>query len=156
MFVGLVVCFAMLLLSAGLSSDNLSDRSIAIGLGLNFLLLPLYFLLRVFGAVGVITSDHGLAIKNVLMTRSINWEEITEFGTYKTIAPNHYVRIFYLKANKFGDRRIRVCGDSIEDINGLINEIFRKAVNARFLRIENVALIPFTKKFKITPWARTK
>jgi hypothetical protein len=146
----------MLLLFAGLSSDNLSDRSLAIGLGLSFLSLPLYFLLLVFGAFDVTTSDRDLTIKNALMTRSVNWDEISEFGTYKTLASNHYVRIFYLKANKFGDRRIRVCGDSIEDINGLINEIFRKAVNARFLRIENVALIPFTKKLRITPWARTK
>jgi hypothetical protein len=41
-----------------------------------------------------------------------------------------------------------------ELFNALLDEVFRKAVNARFVRIENEALIPFTKRMKIVPWNR--
>jgi hypothetical protein len=38
----------------------------------------------------------------------------------------------------------------------LLDEVFRKAVNARFVRIENEALIPFTKRMKIVSWIRDR
>ena len=154
LFVGLMVLFGMMLLLAALSSENLSDRLVTIGLGLLFLSLPLRWVLLVFGMFNVITSDRGLIIRNGLTTRSINWDEITQFGTYKQISIYQYVRVFYLKANSYGDRKIKVCGESIGDLNALLEEVFQKAANARFVRIENLALIPFTRKMKTIPWRR--
>ena len=142
LFVGLMVLFGMMLLLAALSSENLSDRLVTIGLGLLFLSLPLRWVLLVFGMFNVITSDRGLIIRNGLTTRSINWDEITEFGTYRQIS------------NSCGDRKIKVCGESIGDLNALLEEVFQKAANARFVRIENLALIPFTRKMKTIPWRR--
>ncbi|HMF47704.1 MAG TPA: hypothetical protein VK603_03610 [Candidatus Saccharimonadales bacterium] len=152
----LIGTLGVLALIAGLSAEVLSDRMVAIGLGLCFLWLPLYSLLAIFGVINVTTSSRGLTIKNALTTRSVNWEEVTEFGTYRRIGYQQYFTVFYLKANRYGDRKIHVCGPSIENINALLDEVFRKAVNARFVRIENEALIPFTRKMKIVPWIRDR
>jgi hypothetical protein len=144
------------LLVAGLSAEALPDQIVPIVLGLLFLLVPVCWLLLLFRVISVTTSGRGLIIRNLLKTRSINWEEITEFGTYRRIGFQQYFTVFYLRANRYGDRKIRVCGASIENINGLLDEMFQKAVNARFVRIENVALIPFTRKMKIVPWIRDR
>jgi hypothetical protein len=154
LFVGLVALFGMMLLLAALSSENLSDRLVTMGLGLLFLFFSLRWVLLVFGMFNVTTSDRGLIIRNALTTRSINWDEITEFGTHRRIACYQYVRVFYLKAKSYGDRKITVCGESIGDLDALLEEVFQKAVNARFVRIENLALIPFTRKMKTIPWKR--
>ena len=158
MIVGLplIGTLGVLALVAGLSAEALSDRMVAIGLGVCFLWLPLYSLLAIFGVINVTTSSRGLRIKNALTTRSVNWQEVTEFGTQRRIGYQQYFTVFYLKAKKYGDRKIRVCGASIENINGLLDEVFRKAVNARFVRTENEALITFTKRMKTVPWVRDR
>ena len=147
---------AAMLFVAGSSAEALPDQMVPIGLGLLFLLLPLRWLLHVLGVISVTTSGRGLTIKNVLTTRSVNWEEVTEFGTYRRIGYQQYFTVFYLKAIRYGDRKIHVCGPSIENINGLLDEVFQNAVNARFVRIENLAVIPFARKLKIVPWNRNR
>jgi hypothetical protein len=156
LFSGLLGVLAVRLFIAGSSAEALPDQMVPIGLALLFLSCPLLWLLHVRGVISVTTSRRGLTINNVLTTRSANWEEVTEFGTYRRIGYHQYFPVFYLKANRYGDRKIRVCWASIENIDGLLDEVFQKAVNARFVRIENLAVIPFTRKLKTVPWNRNR
>jgi hypothetical protein len=98
----------------------------------------------------VITIDRGLIIQNGLRKYSINWEDIAEFGTYK----QWHIRAYYLKAKKYGDRKVQVCTESLLELDELIETVLRKALNARFLWSENVAVIPFTRRIVVISWER--
>ena len=156
----LLILLGIMMLRAGTNSEALPDRLLGTALGLLLLLASLWLLagkwLRYVGFIKVVTDEGGLTIQNAFSNHSIKWEEITEFGTYIRRAGNVFVRIYYLKANKYRDREIVVCSRWIEDIGGLIDTIFQKALNARFLRIENTAIIPFTKKLQISRWERAE
>ena len=142
--------------SAGWNADDISDRFVGLGLGVICLIVALRWL----GAVSrhylridpVTTSSSGVTISSLLTTKSIRWEDIAEFGTYRRLA-GRFVRMFYLKT-KQDEHEIRLCSESLEKINDLIDLVFQKARDARFVRIENIGVIPFVKKIKISPWDR--
>jgi hypothetical protein len=153
---GLLGILAVMLFVTGSNGKTLSDQMVSIALGLLLLWLPLLWLLHVLGVIKVITSDRGLVIKNLFKTRSISWVQITEFGTYRTIGYLQYFTVFYLKANGFGDRKIQVCLASIQNLDALLDDVFRQAINARFLRIKNRGMIPFSRKIETVPWTRDR
>lgn len=153
-----MLVFAAMMLSAGIELEQLADRLVALGLGLLLLVFAFWAvfdsLLHLIGAVKVVTGDRSLTIQNTFTKHHIRWEEITEFGTYKRIAHYQYIRVYYVKAYRYGDRKIRVCGDSLQNLNELIETVFQKARNARFVWIENHAVIPFTRHMVTLPWKR--
>lgn len=110
--------------------------------------------MNLFGKIKVTTSERSLLIQNALSWHSINWEDITEFGTYKRIAHYPYLRVYYLKTKKYGDRKIQVCVESLQNLDKLIETVFLKATYATFLWIENIAVIPFTGRIEVIPWER--
>jgi hypothetical protein len=150
----IMLLFARMMLSAGINLEQLQDRLVAMGVGLLFLLIALWGLLdsslHLVGAVKVITNDRSLTIQNVFSTHSINWEDITEFGTYK----HWHIRVYYLKTKRYGDRKIQVCTEYLQELDELIETVFLKATYAKCLWIENIAVIPFTRRIEIVPWER--
>ncbi len=155
-FVGLMSTLVWMFVSAGWNSDHIADRFLGLGLGVLFSMAPLYWVgivsQQFLRRYPVTTSRSGVIIRTVLKTKSILWEDIAEFGTYRRLA-GRFVRIFYLKT-KQDDHEIRLCSESLENISDLIDLVFQKARGARFVRIENIGVIPFIKKIEISPWDR--
>jgi hypothetical protein len=143
-------------LIAGFDSTTVPDQFVVLAIGLFLIITPLWLLVFVWmqsiGFICVVCNDEGVRIRRFLRQVSANWQEIQEFGTYK-VSPKG-IRVYYLKARKFGDKRIVVCGNRLGDLDQLIDMIFQRAVNAKCLREENVAMIPFTKKLRIEQWKR--
>jgi hypothetical protein len=156
----LVALFGEMLFMAGFKSPSIPDQLVFSVIGFVFVIIPLLALIlawmRSVGLICVVCDDFGIQVKNVFRRVSVKWEEINEFGTYKTgFGANPAVnRVFCLKAEKYGSRRIRVCDTTLEGLDELIDVIFHKAVNAKFLREENLAMIPFIKKLRIDRWER--
>ena len=142
---------------AGWNSDDTSNRFLGISLGALCFTVALVWLSNVsreFLRIDpVTTSSSGLTISTLFTSKSILWEDIAEFGTYRRLAGRVFVRWFYLKM-KQDDREIRLCTEALENVNDLIDLVFQKARSARFVRIENASLIPFIKKIQINPWDR--
>ena len=142
--------------SAGWNSDRIADRFLGLGLGVLFSMALLYWV----GIVSqqflrrdpVTTSTSGVVIRTVFTTKSILWADIAEFGTYRRLS-GRFVRMFYLKTTQ-NDHEIRLCNESLENINDLIDLVFQKARGARFVHIENIGVIPFIKKIQTRPWDR--
>lgn len=149
-----MLLFASTMFSAGLNLEQLSDRLPAISIGLFFCLvtvwLLLYSSLNLFGKIKVMTSERSLVIQNALSRYSINWEDIAEFGTYK----HWHIRAYYLKTKRYGDRKIQVCNEYLQELDQLIETVFLKATYAKCLWIENTAMIPFTRRKVVVPWER--
>jgi hypothetical protein len=156
----ILIPFGVMLIMAGLRSLTITEQFVPLAFGLLFVIFPFFGLvlawMRSTGSICVVCNNEGVRIKNLFRMISANWEEILEFGTYKTGfgANPELNRVYYLKARKYGGRRIRVCGKTLQDLDQLIDIIFQNAVNAKFLREENVAIIPFTKKLRIDHWER--
>ena len=144
-------------MSAGWNSDDNSNRFVGIGLGALSFTVALYWLGTVSRKFlrkdSVTTSSSGITIINVFTTMSILWEDIAEFGTYRRLVGRVFVRWFYLKT-KQDDHEIRLCTESLENVNELIDLVFQKAKDARFVRIDNIGVIPFIKKLQNRPWDR--
>ena len=62
---------------------------------------------------------------------------------------------YYLSANKYGSMQIEIADNNIEGLDELIDAVFDMAINASFVKIENISSIPFIKKIKISQWNRT-
>jgi hypothetical protein len=154
----LTILVGAMFFAAGLRLDELADQLVALGLGLLFLLgglsATILLFVRHVGAIHIAVADKELIIKNAFTTRFINWEDITEFGTYRRVGPHYPVRVFYVKTKACPDQQIRVGNQFLEEVDSFIDEVFRRATNARFLRIENNAYVPFTKKLRSLPWER--
>jgi hypothetical protein len=155
--VGFISTAGWMCVLAGWKSRDISNRLLGIGLGALCLTIAIVWLsnvsrkfLRIYP---VTTSSSGLKISTLFTTKSILWEDITEFGTYRRLAGRVFIRCFYLKT-KQDDREIRLCTDSLENVNDLIDVMFQTAKDARFVRIENIGAIPFIKKIQITLWDR--
>jgi hypothetical protein len=156
-FAFLSICLGSVVITASLGLKTLPDQLVAAAFGMLFLVVGLFgtafMILRHAGIVHVVVSDRGLIIKNALTTRSINWVDITEFGTCRRIG-RFPVRIYYVKTKARPDHPITVCSQFLDDVDSFINDVFHMATNARFLRVENDALIPFTKNVSSMPWNR--
>jgi hypothetical protein len=156
-YVGLIYILAWGFVSAGWNSDLVSDRLVGLGLGVLFSMAPVGWLgtvlLQFLRIAPVTTSGYGVTIRSLFKTKSIPWGDIAEFGTYRRLAGRVFVRLFYLKTKK-DDHKIRLCSDSLENVNDLIDSVFQYARDAHFVRIENIGVIPFLKKVQIRPWDR--
>ena len=45
-----------------------------------------------------------------------------------------------------------LCNQYLENLHGLVDVMFLKAINAKFVIVENVAWVPFTRKIERIPW----
>jgi hypothetical protein len=158
--IGIFVC-AMLakgFLADALGSQEFLYRLITAIIGLLFLFCTVWILIvnlmNLAGVRKVITHDENLSVQNISSVRTIKWEEITEFGTYTVGFGHHRNRRYYLKAREYGDKRIDVCTQYLENVKDLIDTVFLRATNAKFVIVENVAWIPFTKQIQLVTWER--
>ena len=126
-----------------------------VGFLLILLLFPLLIssLLEINRKISIDKS--GITIKKPFNNISFIWTEITEFREHEK-GFGHWAGLKYcLSANKYGTKQIEIADNNIKDLDELINAIFDMAINANFIKIENVSVIPFLKKVKISQWNRT-
>lgn len=109
-------------------------------------------ILNYFGIRKIIASDETIIIKNVFNTNKIKWEMINEFGRYKVGTGYCNYTQFYLKTFDCSDSKIMLCTNNLSNIEGLVETVFCKATQAKFITIENTACVPFTKQIEIVPW----
>ncbi len=83
------------------------------------------------------------------------WNEIAEFRRYRTIGMQVNVWLFYVKIIN-ADNKKKLFSESIVNKHDLVDAIFSKAVNARFVINRNVSSIPFIKKGIIENWEDSK
>jgi hypothetical protein len=108
-------------------------------------------------ATKIIVNDDALIIDMPFKDQRIfRWHEIKEFGRYKKAAPYSYRWFFYFKTMKTETKKILLFSELIVEGQDLIDTIFSKAVNAKFVVIRNISLIPFIKKNIIENWKEAK
>ena len=102
--------------------------------------------------VKVSINDSSIIIKKPFRLIELNWSEIIEC---KKIERGYGVWAgwkYSLTFNRKGERQIVIADNNIENLHDLIDSIFRKAVNAKFIEIRNNSLIPFFKSYKTYEW----
>jgi hypothetical protein len=138
-------------------AENLLPKLIAAIIGLFFAWCAAWILVTQVVTLAairkVITHAEAVTIQNLFSSRTIRWEDITEFGTY-SVGLQYRVRRFYLKTKSYGDEKIEVCTHYLDNLKDLIDTIFLRAVNADFVIVENLAWIPFTKRLQLVTWDR--
>ena len=103
-----------------------------------------------------ITIDSsGITIKKSFKLISFSWSEITEFRKHERGIGHWAGWRYYLFADKYGSKQIVIADNNIEGLDELIDAIFDMAINARFVKIENISAIPFLRKSEISEWSRT-
>lgn len=147
------------LVSAGNELAQLSDQIFGIALGGLFLgvalLLAVGIWMRAVSQIGVVCSVPHRIIIGRFTSTVVCWEDIVEFGTFRAqrLTPKA-PRQFYLKTRNRRDSRVLVCSELIEGLNELLDAIFYRAINAKFVRIENLAWVPFVETLQIVPRQR--
>ena len=106
------------------------------------------------GKVLVSVNDKLLIVHNLFRTRQIAWSDIIEFGTDRRRSGRIFVRYFYVKLRGRPKKRIDICTDGLANLSELIDIVFQKATNAKFVIVNNVAWIPFTKEIEVLPWTQ--
>lgn len=86
----------------------------------------------------------------------ISWHEIKEFGRYKAAGPFVNKCNFYAKTVKYGNKKILLFSEMIVNGQELVDTIFSKAINAKFVVIRNISSIPFIKKKITENWEDAK
>lgn len=99
----------------------------------------------------IVVSDEIITIDKPFKKIEVNWNEILEFGKYKSGYYPMHLR-FYFKVNKSVDERIEIGVLDFEERDELISTIFNKAQNAKFVTLENTSWIPFVKHIEILQW----
>jgi hypothetical protein len=137
-------------------SDMLLHRLVNGLVGLICFLAALWivivYVVNIVGARQIIVCDELLILRHPLRNRIIHWQDIIEFGTYTANGAYTPNRFFYIKITSQPDKRIQVCNELLENLRDLIDIIFLKAINAKFVIVENVAWLPFTKKIQLARW----
>jgi len=138
-------------------TTSLLYRVVAGMVGLLFAAVSLFILVigvvNFLGLRKVIVNEEYLTIQNPVSKTTIRWRDITEFGRCtEGLGPK--VRVFYVKTKVCNDKKIHVCTNHLEHLKDLIDTIFTRAVNAKFVTIENLAWIPFTKQLQVFTWDR--
>ena len=93
----------------------------------------------------IIVSDESIIIDKPFKKTDIKWNEILEFGKYKTGYYPMHLR-FYFRINKLVNDRIEIGTLQIKGKDELISTIFNKANNAKFVTLENTSPIPIRLK----------
>jgi|SRR5581483_923395 hypothetical protein len=141
-------------------TEELLAKLVSLALGGSITLCGVWvFIESATNALGlrrIVVTDDLLSVQNLLHTRSILWGDIVEFGTYT--CPGFYWRYsyprrFYVKLYDRQDNRIEVCTEDLDNVRDFLDIVFQKAINARFVIVNNVAWVPFTKEIEVMPWA---
>jgi hypothetical protein len=93
-----------------------------------------------------------ITIKMFFIINSISWGEIIEFKAEDKGTDFGAGVRYYLITKRCEDTPIKIGDNNIKDLDELIAAIFKMATNAKFVRIENITVIPFLRKTKITQW----
>ena len=100
--------------------------------------------------------NEGLTCKSGFKTTSFKWSEISEFKKHEKGIGLWAGFRYYLSSTETGKRNIQIADKNIENIEQLIEIVFRKAINANFVKIENQAKLPFFKSMNKSVWVKNK
>ena len=116
------------------------------------ILLLLYFILYPLLDINrkITIDSSGITIKKHFNSISFIWPEITEFRKHEKGVGQWAGWRYYLSANKYGSMQIEIADNNIEGLDELIDAVFDMAINASFVKIENISSIPFINKIKIS------
>ena len=116
------------------------------------LFVPLvYFILDINRTITITTSC--IIIKKPFRIIELEWLQIIEFIRQEKVRRPGW--IYSLTFEKNGEKQIDFADNNIENIQELIDSIFKLAVNAKFIEIRNEAFLPFFKKLKPSEWKNT-
>jgi hypothetical protein len=139
-------------------TEELIPKFVAVFVGLLISLAIVSIIVAIISAATgkaiVSVTDNLLIIHSVFGAQKIRWEDIVEFGTYVTPRNRYARRLFYVKLQSRPEKRILVCNHMLKNLSELIDIVFQKATHAKFVKVENVGWIPFTKEIEVLPWAQ--
>jgi hypothetical protein len=146
--------------SEAMRTEELVPKLVTGGIGLLISLSLAALLVRaiktMMGTVNVVVTEQLLIVHDTFRTREIRWGDIAEFGTDKRACfyDRRFPRAFFVKGRGQPHQRIQICTEDLNNLREFIDLVFLKAATARFVIVENVAWIPFTKEVEVLPWAQ--
>jgi hypothetical protein len=94
----------------------------------------------------------GITINNLLKKHEIKWTEVTEFRKqHKGIGAWAGYR-YIIRYESYEVKELEIADNNIENVQELINSIFKFATNAKFIKIRNDSFLPFIKNYNISNW----
>jgi hypothetical protein len=85
----------------------------------------------------ITTDSNGIRIKRPFKSIHLKWNEISEFGRYRRLAP--YVGgfwVYYLRGNNPGKKKIILGARGLKDLEDLVLYILFKAHKAKIVNIQ--------------------
>jgi hypothetical protein len=154
---GLVVGFASILSGLMMINSSGSEGAMYALITIFLSCLLIFGELYLYGEVTtkIILDDNGLTVNRLFKKYNFRWDEISEFGKSRYLfrSPNKSMTWFYyIKSSSTGGERIFLGSLELNNITTLCDVIFKKAVNAKFVILENTSNIPFVRKFTPVEW----
>ena len=82
--------------------------------------------------VKIFTSKDGIVIRKLFYSKFIMWDEIIEYGRYRTTIFGGKAWCFYVKSILYKSRKVHLGFEFLKDISELNNIIIRNANGAKF------------------------
>ena len=104
-----------------------------------------------------ITIDNlGITCKSGFKKNHFEWPEISEFKKHEKGIGLWAGFRYYLSSDQAEKKNIKIADNNIENLEQLIDIVFEKAINAKFIKIENQARLPFFKSLQKSVWANRR
>jgi len=98
----------------------------------------------------------GITCKTGFKKIHYEWPEITEFRKHHKGIGTWAGFKYYISSNETGKKNFKLADNNIENLEQLIKIIFKNAINAKFIKIENQSKLPFLKSLQKSMWANGK
>ena len=102
--------------------------------------------------VKVSINDSGIIVKKAFKTIELKWYEIIEFKKFEKGIGVWAGWRYSLTFDRNGKKQIVIADNNIENLQVLIDSIFKQAGTAKFIEIRNNSFLPFFKSYKTSEW----
>ena len=100
----------------------------------------------------VTINNSSIIIKKSFKVVELKWSEIIECKKHEKGFGVWAGWRYSLNYNRNGEKQIVFADNNIENMQELIDSIFKLAVAAKFIEIRNDSLLPFFKNYKTSEW----
>lgn len=106
---------------------------------LSLVLLLIFILIQYWRgtATKIITDSNEIKIKRPFQSVNLKWNEVSEFGRYRRVAP--YVGgfwVYYIRSSNFRNKRIILGARGLKNLEDLVLFILFKAHNANIVNVQ--------------------